>query len=215
MSRPALLPLFLILLLGLPSRPGCAADAELVPLPPPATAGGLPLREALAVRRTVREFRPDAVGPQALSDLLWAAFGVNRAETGHRTAPSAKNAQEIDIYVARADGVFVYEAGPHRLRRVAGEDVRGLTSGQEFARVAPVTLIYVAELSRMKDTSAADARLYAAFDAGCICQNVYLACAAAGLGTVVHDLERPPLARALALREGQHIVMAQAVGHPR
>jgi nitroreductase len=163
----------------------------------------------------VRDFKPDALDARQMSDLLWAAFGVNRPENAHRTAPSAKNSQEIDLYVATADGVFVYEAGPHRLRKVAGEDVRLLTSGQDFAKVAPVALIYVADFTRFKDTPEDEARIYAAFDTGCICQNVYLYCASAGLGTVVHDLDRAPLAAKLGWRPGQHVIMAQAVGLPK
>jgi len=202
---------FALVLAGSPA----VLTAEPPALPAAEQSGGLPLMQALRNRKTTRDFRPDPLTPRQLSDLLWAAFGVNRPENDHRTAPSAKNAQEIDVYVARADGLFLYEAKPHRLVRVSDDDIRGLTSGQEFAKVAPMTLIYVADLSRMKDTSEADGRLYAAFDAGCITQNVYLYCASAGLGSVVHDLDRGPLSAKLRLREKQHIVMAQAVGVPK
>lgn len=186
--------------------------AHLRPLPPPAVSAGKPLMQALKERQTRRDFKPDALTDQQTGDLLWAAFGVNRPAIDHRTAPSAKNAQEIDVYVARADGLFLYEARSHSLRQVSTADLRGLTSGQDFAKTAPLALIYVADYSRFKDTQPADARLYASFDAGCICQNVYLFCASEGFATVVHDLSREPLAKAMNLREGQHIVMAQAVG---
>lgn len=189
--------------------------ADLHPLPPPAVSAGKPLMQALKERQTRREFRPDLLTDQQTGDLLWAAFGVNRPAIDHRTAPSAKNAQEIDVYVARADGLFLYEAKAHSLRKVADQDLRLLTSGQDFAKTAPLALIYVADYSRFKDTPPADARLYATFDAGCICQNVYLFCASEGLATVVHDLNRDPLAQAMNLRESQHIVMAQAVGLPQ
>jgi len=191
------------------------AAEETVSLAAPDRTGGKPLMQALQDRRTIRDFSPGPLTPQQLSDLLWAAFGINRLENDHRTAPSAKNAQEIDLYVAMADGLFRYEAKPHRLARVSGDDVRRLTSGQDFARVAPVALIYVADFTRFKDTTEADALLYAAFDAGCISQNVYLYCASAGLATVVHDLDRRPLAAKMDLGEGQHIIMAQAVGAPK
>lgn len=202
------------LLCGVTLCLGVAAQ-EAVPLPPADRAGGKPLMQALEQRRTIRDFRPDPLTPQQLSDLLWAAFGINRPENDHRTAPSAKNAQEIELYVALPNGLFRYDAKPHVLVRLSGEDVRALTSGQEFAKVAPVSLIYVADFTRFKDTSEADARMYATFDAGCISQNVYLYCASAGLGTVVHDLNRGPLAARLELRTGQHILMAQAVGTPK
>jgi nitroreductase len=215
--RPHPFPGFLtltVLLATLPVlRAADAADAGV--LPAPTKVGGKPLMQALADRHTTRDFKPEFLDARRMSDLLWAAFGVNRPENAHRTAPSAKNSQEIDLYVATANGVFLYEAGPHRLRPVSTEDIRGLTSGQDFAKVAPVTLIYVADLTRLKDTPEDQARVYAAFDAGCICQNVYLYCASAGLGTVVHDLERAPLGAKLGLRAGQHIVMAQAVGIPK
>lgn len=189
---------------------GCGEE-----LPPPRTTGGKPLMQALAERQTRREFKPDPLTPQQMSDLLWAAFGINRPANDHRTAPSAKNAQEIDLYVARADGLYLYTAKPHQLRKVAGTDLRRLTSGQDFAGIAPFALIYVADFTRFKDTAPEQARLYAAFDAGCVCQNVYLFAASEGLATVVHDLNREPLARAMNLRDGQHIIMAQAVGWPR
>jgi nitroreductase len=121
----------------------------------------------------------------------------------------------VDLYVALEEGLFLYEAKPYRLRRISDQDVRGLTSGQDFVKTAPVALIYVADLTRFPDTSPEAARLYAAFDAGCICQNVYLYCASTGLGGVVHDLNREPLAKAMGLGEGQFIVMAHAVGWPK
>jgi len=192
-----------------------AAAGEPSALPPPGRSGGKPLMQVLQERRSIRDFRPDPLSAGQLSDLLWAAFGINRPENDHRTAPSAKNAQEIDVYVALAEGLFLYEAKPHRLVRVSSEDVRRLTSGQDFAKVAPVALIYVADFTRLKDTSEADAKVYATFDAGCISQNVHLYCASSGLATVVHDLDRPPLAARMELRAGQHIVMAQAVGSPK
>ena len=199
--------------------PGCRVVADdaavLRPLPPPAVSAGKPLMQALAERQTRREFKPDPLTDQQTGDLLWAAFGVNRPAIDHRTAPSAKNAQEIDVYVARADGLFLYAAKAHSLRKVADQDLRLLTSGQDFAKTAPLALIYVADYVRFKDTPPADARLYATFDAGCICQNVYLFCASEGLATVVHDLNREPLAQAMNLRESQHVVMAQAVGLPQ
>ena len=106
-----------------------AAEPSEVPLPPPDRTGGKPLQRALDERKTTREFTGDPLEAQALSDLLWAAFGVNREGTGGRTAPSAMNSQEIDVYVATRDGLFLYDAKPHRLRRVLSEDIRHLTSG--------------------------------------------------------------------------------------
>jgi len=187
---------------------------DVLRLPQPRTTGGKPLFDVLSDRRTIREFKTNRLDPQCLSDLLWAAFGVNRRASGGRTAPSAMNSQEIDLYVATADGLFLYEPQAHQLKRLLSEDVRGLASGQEFARVAPVTLIYVADLSRMPKARPEQREFYAGIDTGFISQNVYLFCASEGLATVVHELDRPPLAKAIRLGPDQRIILAQAVGFP-
>lgn len=194
--------------------PARGAEPGAIALDPPRTEGGRPLMQTLALRATCREFLPDALRHEELSELLWAAFGVNRPATGGRTAPSAMNAQEVDVYVAQANGLFLYDAKSHCLTRVASADLRGKTSEQAFARVAPVTLIYVADLARMTKAAPAQREFYAAIDTGYISQNVYLYCASAGLGTVVHDLNRTPLAEAMGLRPDQRIILAQAVGRP-
>ncbi|MCB1129165.1 MAG: SagB/ThcOx family dehydrogenase, partial [Verrucomicrobiae bacterium] len=183
-------------------------------LPAPDTSAGRALMIALAERRTTREFRETALEPATLSNLLWAAFGINRPATGGRTAPSAMNAQEIDLYVATAGGLFLYLPGPHALRRCSGEDLRALTGGGAFARVAPVTLVFVANAERQAKAPDERREFYAAIASGCISQNISLFCASEGLATVVHDLSREPLAKAMALGEQQSIVLAQAVGHP-
>ena len=192
-----------------------AADLQPLVLPPPHTDGGKPLMQALAERQSMREFSPKALGPQQLSDMLWAAFGINRPAIDHRTAPSAMNSQEIDIYVALADGVFLYNAKANRLDPVAEGDMRAKTGGQDFIKVAPVPLVFVADFARMVKAKPEAKEPYAWADTGSISQNVYLYCASAGLATVVHELgERQPLVDALKLRPGQHIILAQAVGHP-
>jgi nitroreductase len=170
--------------------------------------------EALHQRKTTREIKSDELSPQVLGELLWAAYGVNRPQIAHRTAPSAMNSQEVDIYVAMRRGVFQYDAPAHRLKVVSPEDVRGKTSGQPFGTNAPVTLLYVADLNRLDKARAETRLIYANFDAGCICQNVYLFCASEGLATVVHDLDRNPLQAPLKLKPEQQIIMAQAVGWP-
>lgn len=171
--------------------------------------------EALSHRKTTREFNPGgALSPQSLSDLLWAAFGINRPENDHRTAPSAMNSQEIDLYVALPSGLFLYSAKSNRLDSVRAGDLRSKTSGQAWIKDVPVVLIYVADLPRLAKAKPETRSFYAAFDAGCICQNVYLYCASAGLASVVYDLNRAPLAEAMGLRESQQIIFAQAVGEP-
>jgi nitroreductase len=192
-----------------------AQDLPPISLPLPDTGGGMPLMQALRERKTQREFRPDALPPELVSNLLWAAFGVNRPENGHRTAPSAMNAQEIGLYVAAQEALYFYDALAHRLQPVVNGDLRGKTSGQDFAVQAPLTVIFVADCARMKSAKPEQQDFYSAFDAGCISQNIYLFCASAGLATVVHDLDRKPLAEAMKLRSDQKIVFAQAVGFPK
>lgn len=202
---------------GCLARLALAGPAEDCEDPPaPRTTRGKPLLQALAERQTRREFKTHPLKPGHPSDLRRTAFGVNRPASGPRTAPAANNAREIDLYVVRADGAFRFEPGAHWLRRVApGDLLRRLTSDQDFAATAPVTLVFVADLAKLADTPEAAARMDAAFDAGCIRPNVYLFAASEGLATGVHESNREPLARALNLRGGQHIMLAQAVSWPR
>jgi SagB-type dehydrogenase family enzyme len=204
-----------LLVLGCVGAAG-AREAEMVTLPAPQKSGGLPLMEALAKRHSNREFAARPLAPQELSNLLWAASGVNRPESGKRTAPSARDWREVDVYVATADGTFRYEPDTHTLRRVLAQDIRGLTGTQDFVAAAPVNLIYVADLERMQGTTAEHQALYSATDTGFIAQNVYLYCASAGLATVVRgSVDREALGTALGLGPGQRIILAQSVGHPR
>lgn len=171
--------------------------------------------EALKDRQSQREFSTKPLEPQLLSDLLWAAFGINRPGNDHRTAPSAMNSQEIDVYVVLAEGVFIYNAKTHRLDPVAAGDLRRETGGQGFVKVAPVALVFVADLARMVKAKPEVKEPYAWVDTGFISQNVYLYCASAGLATVVHELgDRLELAKALKLRGDQKIILAQSVGYP-
>lgn len=192
-----------------------AGGPEAVPLPPPHTEGGMPLMQALKARHSSREFDARPLPRQLLSDLLWAASGVNRPDTGKRTAPTAKDMREILIYVITAEGAHLYQPDAHALRRVADGDLRRLTGTQDFVAQAPVNLVYVADLGRM-DTSEENQRLYSATDTGFIAQNVYLFCASAGLATVVRgSVERAPLVAALGLSPQRQIILAQTVGYPK
>jgi SagB-type dehydrogenase family enzyme len=192
-----------------------AGSAPLVRLPPPQTVGGKPLMQALKERHSTRDFNPRPLPAQVLSDLLWAADGVNRPDSGKRTAPSARDWREIDIYVAMADGTYVYEPEGHALRQVAARDLRALTGTQDFVAKAPTNLVYVANLDRMDGASPEQKALYAAADTGFIAQNVYLFCASAGLATVVRgSIDRDALQRALGLGPQQRIILAQTVGYP-
>lgn len=185
-----------------------------VALPPPVTSGGGSLRDALLQRRSVREFSDRPLTQQMLSDLLWAADGVNRA-AGGRTAPSARNWQEIDIYAATAAGLFRYEPEGHRLHPVLSADVRAHTGLQDFVTRVPLNLIYVADLGRVSTADDSERRFYSGADAGFIAQNVYLFCASEGLATVVRGLvDRPEMARIMALGPQQRVLLAQSIGYP-
>jgi len=193
----------------------CAEDIRPVKLLPPQTDGGKPLMQALKERKSMREFAPGELTPQALSDLLWAACGINRPDSGGRTAPTAKNMQEIDVYVVKADGVYLYDARTNMLMPVLTGDIRELTGKQPFVRGAPVNLVFVADLSKMRGMSVQDADFYAATDTGFVSENVYLYCASAGLATVVRGwVDKVGLAKAMKLRSDQKIVLAQTVGYP-
>jgi SagB-type dehydrogenase family enzyme len=198
--------------------PALAVAQQLKPikLPAPQTTGGMPLMQALQARHSTREFSRRKLPLQVLSNLLWAAFGVNRPESGKRTAPSAMNRQEIEIYVATAEGLYVYDAQGNKLRPVLSEDVRAATGTQSFVGEAPVNLIYVADLAKAGRPSTEAGTLYMGADTGVIAQNVYLFCASEGLAVVVRgSVDRPALAETMKLRPDQKIILAQTVGYPK
>jgi len=185
-------------------------------LPAPQTSGGKPLLEALKDRHSSREFSAQKLSPQILSNLLWAAFGVNRPDAGKRTAPSAMNWQEIEIYVATSEGLYVYDAKANRLNPIGAEDVRAVTGTQPYVKDAAVNLVYVADLSKTGRANAEDSLMYTAADTGFIAQNVYLYCASEGLATVVRgSIDRPALAKVMSLKPDQKIILAQTVGYPK
>jgi SagB-type dehydrogenase family enzyme len=194
---------------------GLAQETAAIKLPPPETAGGMPLMQALKTRHSTRAFGSKPLPPQVLSNLLWAANGVNRPDSGHRTAPSAHDWREIDVYVTTADGAYRYDPPTHTLKRVAAGDIRHVTGVQDYVATAPLNLVYVADLDRMSDASAEDKTFYSATDAGFIGQNVYLYCASAGLAVVVRGLvDRDALGAALGLKKHQRIILSQSVGYP-
>jgi len=211
MSKWALLGMLCLGLVG----GAVAQETSMVKLPPPDMHGGKPLMQALKERHSTREFSAEPLSQQLLSNLLWAAAGVNRPQTGQRTAPSARDWREIDVYVATHDGVYLYEPGGHALRRVVVGDLRARTGVQDFVATAAVDLVYVANLDRMSGADAEQKAFYSATDTGFIAQNVYLYCASAGLGTVVRgSVERAALAAALGFTPQQKIILAQSVGYP-
>ena len=191
-------------------------DIKAIKLPAPQMQGGKPLMQVLKERKTDRAFSSKELPPQVLSDMLWAANGINRPDSGRRTAPSAKNMQEIDVYVAKADGVYLYDAKANALTPVIAGDIRALTGKQAFVKDAPVNLIFLADYSKTSDLQEADANFYAATDTGFISENVYLFCSSSGLATVVRAMiDKPALAKAMKLRPDQKVILSQTVGYPK
>lgn len=190
-----------------------AQERKSIQLSKPQIAGN-PLMEVLAKRSSSREFSAEPLPENILSNMLWAAAGINRPDSGKRTAPTAMNRQEIDVYVATESGIYLFDAKSHSLKMIAAGDLRGLTGKQDYVKEAAVNLIYVADYSRM--ISSPDQELYASADTGFISENVYLYCASAGLATVVRAyIDRPTLSKAMKLRADQKIVLAQSVGYPK
>lgn len=191
-----------------------ATDTTVRELPPPRTEGGKPLIQTLKLRRSIREFSDRPLPVQVLSDLLWAAFGVNRPG-GDRTAPYWRHIMVIDVYAATADGVWLYEARRHVLLPHSRADIRAQTGLQDFVANAPLNLVYVAHGERMRDITANERRLYASVDTGFIGQNVYLFCASEGLATVFRGaVDYENLNRTMQLGKDQFVTFAQTVGYP-
>ena len=188
---------------------------ETVNLPEPQKTGGMPLMEALNHRQSSREYTNREPDLQTISNLLWAAFGVNR-EDGKRTAPSARDWREFDIYVVKADGWYVYEAEKNVLLKMSNEDARKYAGRQDFVHTAPLTLIYVADYDRMEGASDEIRDFYAATDVGFISQNVYLFCASEGIGTcVLGQVDRDKMREVFRLRPNQRVVLSQTLGYPK
>ncbi|HCE07909.1 MAG TPA: nitroreductase [Oxalobacteraceae bacterium] len=195
-------------------KPALGDSAPSIALPPFEKHGGLPLMEAVTGRHSSRDFAPDALDLPLLSGLLWAAYGVNRPDGG-RTAPSAMNAQEIDMFVAMPAGAYRYDAAAHELRLVAASDLRRVTGYQDFVDQAPMDLVYVADHKRMSLVPVGRREAYAYAAAGAIAQNAYLFAAANGLATVIRAwIDREAIAEALGLTHDQQVLLSQTVGYP-
>jgi len=177
--------------------------------------GGMPLMQALKERKSGREFSSEKLPIETLSNLLWAAWGVNRPD-GHRTAPSARNMQEIDVYVALSDGLYLYEPKQHQLQKILADDVRAATGNNPYVKDAAVNLVYVADPARGNLTDPAAIEFYTGADTAFLAQNVYLFCASEKLEVVVRgSIDRLALAKLMKLRPAQKITLAQSVGFPK
>ena len=209
----------------LAGSPGFAKDLEPITLLKPQTDGGKSVLEAIKERRTNRNISDKRLSPQTLSNLLWAAFGVNRQSgpfrTPGRTAASASNSQEIDLYVALPEGVYLYEAIPHCLMPVVAGDFRR-RSGRRSAARAPVNIFYVVDTEKykkapfqepgLKDLEVQKSYYYVA--TGLIAQNVYLFAASQGLAAHFHNCDKRNTPKEFKLRPEQRVLFSQTVGYP-
>ena len=193
-----------------------AQELKPIKLSPPDLSKSKPLMQVLKDRHTDREFSPDKLPVEVLSNLLWAAAGINRPESGKRTSPTAQNKQEIDIYVSTAEGIYLYDPKENILKPMVAGDLRSYTGTQDFVKDAPVNLVYVADVTKMSDRPEVDKMMWAGADTGFISENVYLFCASEGLATVVRaNVDRPKLAEVMKLRPDQKITFTQTIGYPK
>ena len=191
--------------------------AQDISLPAPDKMGGIPLMQALNQRQTNRSFSVNKLTQHQLSDLLWAAWGFNRDDQKKRTAPSAMNYQEIDVYVALPTGLYLYVAENHFLKMINDKDLREATGTQSYTNNAALNLVYVADMGKAgkkEGIKIVDSDLFMSYsDAAFIAQNVNLYCASANLGCVVRgSIPKDKLAMEMGLRSNQYIILAQTVG---
>ena len=191
-----------------------AAD-KVIRLPKPNLNRNSEVMEAFANRHSTREYAAKALTLNDLSDLLWAANGINRPEEGKRTAPSAMNKQDVDVYVVLPDGTYLYDAKAHQLNLVAEGDHRGaVAGGQAFVKSAPVSLLLVSDLSRLGDAKNTHTQLMGAVDAGIVSQNISIFCSAAKLATVPRaSMDTAKLKSVLKLTDTQLPLMNHPVGY--
>jgi nitroreductase len=195
-------------------------SAQDIVLPAPDKTGGKPLMQALNERQSIRSFTKDSLTQQQLSDLLWAGWGINRADQKKRTAPSARNVQEIDVYVALPGGLYLYIAESNILKQINNKDLRRLSGSQNFVADAALNIIYVADMGKLGKKEGEEIKdsdlLMTYSNAAFIAQNIYLYCASADLGCVVRGMvPEEQLAPEMGLRSNQRIILAQTVGVPQ
>jgi len=203
------LPL-LALVLALSCKP--STKEPQIGFPKPETKGGKPLLNALHDRMSIREFSPKELTDQCLSSLLWAANGVNRPGTNGRTAPSANNKQEIEIYVANKSGVYFFDALEHQIKKIKDQDIRAKIGKQDYVQTAPCILVLVANLEKTADPDSL--KMVSGIDAGYVSQNIYLYCSSFNMATVALAwLNYEELPDLLDLNEHQRVLLAHPVGY--
>jgi SagB-type dehydrogenase family enzyme len=188
-------------------------NSETIKLPVPKLNQNISLAEALKLRKSSRNFSTKPFSKQMISNLLWAAFGKNRGE-GKRTAPSARNWQEIDIYVSLESGLYLWDYDKNWLKSIIAKDIREDCGIQEFTNNVPINLIYVSDHRKIGDRTKEKKDFYSATDTGFISQNVYLFAASENLATVVLGMvDREKLKKTMKLHKDQYIILTQPVGY--
>jgi hypothetical protein len=210
--------------------PSTIQNLQTISLLKPRFEKGKSLIEGFKKRKTVREISSKKLSLQLLSNLLWAACGVNRKKGPFgipgRTAATASNSQEIDVYVAMKEGTYFYDPFHHKLDPVAAGDLRSLAIGPgqgSFGADAPVRLIYVADVYKLSHTSGymepglLDPEIQKSYyfvDTGIIAGNVYLFAASQGLAAWFHNCNKAALKSKLKLRREEKALFAQTIGYP-
>lgn len=191
-----------------------AAD-KVIKLPKPNLKRAGTVMKALSERHSTREYVSKALSMADLSDLLWAANGINRNDSGKRTAPSALNKQDVDVYVVMPEGSYLYDAKNHQLNLVAEGDHRGaVAGGQAFVKSAPLSLVLISDISRFGDVKNVRNQLMGAMDAGIVSQNISLFCSSASLATVPRaSMDFDQLKKVLKLKDSQMPMMNHPVGY--
>ncbi|MDZ7604673.1 MAG: SagB/ThcOx family dehydrogenase [Cyclobacteriaceae bacterium] len=193
----------------------CSAQVlETIKLPEVQKAGGMSLMEALNNRQSQQSYSSKDLSLQQMSNLLWAAYGINRPN-GYRTAPSARAAHEFNIYIIKPEGWYIYDEKEHAMLKMGTEDLREYAGTQEFVKAAPINLVFVADFDKLTTFNEEMQRFYSATDAGYISQNVYLWCASEGMATIVRgQIDKPKAKEVLKLKPNQQVILAQTVGYP-
>jgi SagB-type dehydrogenase family enzyme len=189
---------------------------DLVNLPKPEKEGGKALMEALNERQSSRAYADKELSKQQLSNLLWSAFGINRPESGKRTAPTSRDVRDIEVYAVMKSGAFLYLPEQNALKKIVDKDIRNVTGKQGFVKNAALNLVYVSDFSKYDSDNEQALKMTAGTHCGFIGQNVYLYCASEGLNTVFRAwIDNDLIHKKLNLPEHKHVIYSQSVGFPK
>jgi nitroreductase len=192
------------------------SQKDVINLPSPEREGGKPLMEALDERHSAREFANKTMPEQTLSNLLWAAYGINREEAGKHTVPTSRNVQDIDVYITTQEGAFLYLPKKNALKKVVDSDIRASMGKQEFTSNAALNLVYVSDFSKYEGGDETSKHITASAHCGFIGQNVYLYCASEGLNSVFRAwIDKDLIHKKLQLADDHHVIYTQTVGYPK